>query len=173
MNIVKYIEFPHISRIFSALLWLALVSFIFINIYAKRTLTPLLWPRLIATLRAPTNPTLHTNLAKYYWDYGLLAESKKELALIDQANNVLGTATPPLDLFAQWEKEPLKNQQLLVKWERIIQQYPDYRDAYLIAATLLYELGKAEEAHALATTAIALDPNNPIASRLLMILSQY
>lgn len=55
-------------------------------------------------------------------------------------------------------------------WEQVTKKYSTYRDAYLQAAVLAYQLGEREKALYYARKGYALDPNNPETLRLLQLL---
>lgn len=52
-------------------------------------------------------------------------------------------------------------------WKKLIEEKPDYRDAYIMAASLAHELGNDEEAMSLINRALTLDPNSTQARELL------
>lgn len=51
-------------------------------------------------------------------------------------------------------------QEQLSYWEGIIKKHPDYRDAYVVAAGLAYEVRDSEKALHYLSQAQKLDPNN-------------
>ena len=54
-------------------------------------------------------------------------------------------------------------------WFDIANKKPDYRDAFLILASLSYERAELTQAHAYAEQAFILDPNSKLASKLLVL----
>jgi tetratricopeptide (TPR) repeat protein len=62
------------------------------------------------------------------------------------------------------EREALQVQRN--KWEAVVKQYPNYRDAYLRIAAFSYQLGDQNQAIFSLTKAISLDPNNETALHL-------
>lgn len=81
--------------------------------------------------------------------------------LSTQSQPVLGVTT-----------QPTVTQEQLDHWRRMIEEKPDYRDAYIKAATIAFYLGNIKEARMLIAGALALDPNSPSAQELSTLLEE-
>ncbi len=79
--------------------------------------------------------------------------------LTDKA--VLGAATAPHVLEAQ-----------LSYWKKLIEEKPDYRDAYIMAAFLSYQLGEKGQTKEFLQKALTLDPNSSASHKLLKQLEE-
>ncbi|KPJ71036.1 hypothetical protein AMJ51_00295 [Microgenomates bacterium DG_75] len=88
----------------------------------------------------------------------LLAESQ----IYQSTSQVLGEQTNP-QLDELWQKkhysDPNDIKRLIVAWGKLIEEKPDYRDAYLQLAYLHYKLYENEEAKEYLEKALELDPN--------------
>lgn len=71
------------------------------------------------------------------------------------STNVLG---------AQTEKQRVEQDYAF--WQSVIQEKPDYRDAYLVLGSLAYQLSRIEEGKTYADKALELDPNNTTSLKL-------
>lgn len=171
----RRVQFPHIPRKITAglfwytekaMLWGLLSAFLMINLYARANLMPNYWPSLTATLAHPYSAAFHQNLAEVFWKEGLLEKAKKEL-MYDKS--VLGTST---SLLNEWENEPTKLAGNLAYWKDVVKSKPDYRDGYIAAASLAYQLGKTAEAKTYLNQALVLDPDNTEIQKLLGILGK-
>lgn len=149
------LRFPHVSRKFSAklfsysqnsLLWACLTVLFAINVFARINLTPSYWGKLEATLLQPFSAASHQRLAQEFWMQGLRDAAQKEA--------VLGASTEKLEELSE------NLEQKYNYWQSVVLTHPDYRDAYIILASLAYQLGKIEEAKKYLNQAIMLDPNN-------------
>jgi len=69
---------------------------------------------------------------------------------------VLGATAPQADTEEQF-----------LYWEQLTKEKPDYRDAYIKAASLAFMLGKGQKAREFANKALALDPNASLALEIL------
>ena len=147
-------KFPHNSRFFSASLLLGLGALFSLNIllWTKETHNPY----LLATLKAPWSPTAHEQLAQQYKQEGKTQQAVSELRLA----RVLGASTNTDEIF-QWESERAQKEAALASWKTIAERHPDYRDAYIMLASLSYELGQFDRAKAYLSRAEALDPFVP------------
>ncbi len=177
---MKFSVFPHFSRIFSATLWLSLIALLSINIATRFGQTSY-WKEHVDLLANPNSLDNHLALAQTYWQSGDWPKAQTELMIAQtlyqganletQTTKILGTSTSPLDLLHQWEMEPARLAKELQFWQTIIKEKPDYRDAYLQASALSYQLNRPEDAKKYLDQAAALDPNFPIASHLTQLLS--
>ncbi len=62
-----------------------------------------------------------------------------------------------------WEEkqanDPQDIKRLIILWEEIVAQKPDYRDGYLQLAVLNYKVFENKKAHDFLEKALAIDPN--------------
>ena len=107
-------------------------------------------------------------------------EAEKELLLAERINQVspvpssdqkvLG-AQKETQLEELWQEkhthDPRDIQQLIVAWEKIIQEKPNYPDAYLQLAVLYLNSGNSQKASESIQKALELDPNNQEAQQLM------
>ncbi len=131
-----------------------------------------LHPFYIPVLLHPLSSTAHTTLATELWNQGLEKSAKHELELAEEffipaKTGVLGVTTAPKDLLTQWESEPSKKKALYVFWQQVIGNKPDYRDAYLQAGSLAYQLLNNKESLNYLEKAHVLDPNSHAINQLL------
>ena len=99
-----------------------------------------------------------TTYQKYQQDEHIQAtNATKKLLTKSNLFNVLGTSTtdPATTQDAQFQKKPE-----VKYWYDILAQKPDYRDAYLIIATLAYNDHRCTLAQAQFAQAYRLDPNS-------------
>lgn len=155
--------FPQFTRFFSAslLLWLGALFSLNILLWAKQARDPY----LLATLKAPWSPTTHEQLARQYWQGGKIPQAVSELKLA----SVLGTTTYA-DQITQWESERAQKEAALAYWRTVAEKHPNYRDAFVVLASLSYELGHFDEARTYLASAKTLDPYAETITRLERIL---
>jgi len=155
---IPRLHFPHISRLFSAfLLWTLLVSIISLNtfLWIKK---PLAYSDgVFQVFTHPFSATTHNTLAQSLWNSGARTRAGHELDIVAELSPVLGASTT-----AKAEKERAD----LTYWLAVVASHPDYRDAYVQLAALLYREGNLTQAHAYLVDALALDPNNTTVNRL-------
>ncbi len=130
-------------------------------------------------LRNSRDSQSQITLAKEFLINNQLEETEKILFLtqnqINQANNqVLGKQTVQ-ELGELWQKklysDPKEIRKLILVWEEIIMEKPNYRDAYLQLAYLHYKLFENEKAKKYLQKAIELDPNYEPVRKLEKILN--
>ena len=101
----------------------------------------------------------------------LLAQSQK----IASNPQVLGEQTEP-KLEELWQKkisaDPQEIKKLINAWEKIVEEKPNYRDAYLQLAYFHHLLFQKEEALQNLQKAVDLDPNYPWLEKMKQVLSQ-
>lgn len=166
--------FPHFYRKISATgLWLGLIGIIGFNIWMGGNRHQLI-------LTTPETPELHLSLAKNYYQQGLLSPAKREILLsqqlskpINQKSDVLGSASPPLDLWESWQTEPEKIKQAYQDWQEILTAKPDYRDAYLQLSALAYQLSLFADAKKYLNQAISLNGNDQEAAKFAEYLFRF
>lgn len=173
-------RFPHNSREIAArvavsasriALWSMLTALFGVNLFTRLNSSLPYWQQALLALRYPYTPEVHRSLARSYWDNGLFQSTKTELAYISTLERdtapptgVLGASTDEISLW-KTRQETLKHS--YDGWLQIVNQKPDYRDGLLILASLAYEQSQSVQAHAFAEQAFILDPNSPLANKLL------
>ncbi len=180
-------QFPHNSREIAAsiitfsgkiILWSLLAVLFAINIFARFNIAPSYWQQMILALRWPLSPDIHQTLAKNFWDNGLLQSTKTELGYLHMlrsvspnTTNVLGEATDQ-NAITLWNTQKVSLQKSYDNWQNIVRQKTDFRDGFLILASLAYQRSLFTQAHAYAEQAFILDPNSNIAQKLLMVTEE-
>jgi tetratricopeptide (TPR) repeat protein len=183
-------QFPHISRFISAstlssfLYWTerAVLWSLLIGLFSYNVMSTLAWKSpltlyFLPALKEPFSSTTHMEIASKLWETGLHAQAKQEIALAQELMSskdmsVLGMSTSPASLLQEWESQPHKREEEYRYWKTILEQKPDYRDAYIQAAVFAYELGNIEIASDLLHKAYTLDPTFHSTTLLLSRLEQ-
>lgn len=155
--------FPHGKKIFSVFLFLILISFIAFNIHETRRV-PRDLTLFTRTFDQPFSIQSHMQAAFTLWNKGFYKTAKNELLLAsdlyaDTKGRVLGVATAPAEILADWESQPQKLYGDYAFWIKVTAEKPEYRDGFIMAGIDAYRLGKREEAKSLLQKAYALDPN--------------
>src|SRR4030042_3854613 len=160
------LNFPHISRIFSAqtfsrigtlVLWILLLALISLNISPWYTKPLAYSDNLINVLIHPFSALVHENLAQTLQKSGAHTLADREFAIVTELSPVLGA-----DTTAKAQRREAE----IISWQHILAGHPDYRDAYVQLAALTYETGNLTRAHAYLLKAQLLDPNNATVNRL-------
>ncbi len=87
------------------------------------------------------------------------------LIAINSLQKLPGTpATPKVDI------NVLGAQSDLAFWKSVIEEKPDYRDAYVAAAAAAYKMENYEEARELINRAFTIDPTSPTVQKLKAIM---
>ncbi len=163
MNIPR-VYFPHISRIFSASLWLLLFTLVSFNIFIWST-KPLAYSnKVFQIFTHPGSALAHEDLAQTLWNSGARTRASHEFTLIAELSPVLGAQTS-----AQAQREAAQ----MKYWQDTAANYPNYRDAYVQLAALAYREGNLTQAHAYLLKAQILDPNNDTVNRLADFTSKF
>jgi tetratricopeptide (TPR) repeat protein len=151
------------TRLLSVFLWTALVIFFISNLIALRYYQSKLSRLLSPSLSNPFSIAQHVTVAKTLWDMGFHKTATRELIiaadLVEAGGSVLGATSNPTTILAEWKQEPSKLTSAYEYWKSVTILYPDYRDGYLIAGTLAYQLGNVGTAKQLIEKAYTLDPN--------------
>lgn len=162
MGIPK-VHFPHITRLFSALLWMILVAWIVANGFALRLIPSPLSQLLFPSLASPFSIAQHVATAERLWRLGYRQTATRELLiatdLVKSKGSVLGATTDPTTLLALWKSEPTKLRAVYEHWKSVTAEKPDYRDGFLMAGIYAYQLENDSDAKLLFEKAYALDPN--------------
>lgn len=121
-----------------------------------------------ALAQNPNDFDSHLILAEEFLKNNQVEEAEKELFLAQkiQPNNY-----QLQELINQKQiQNPKDIKKLIVHWEKIIKQKPNYRDGYLQLALLHYKLYQNEEARRYLEEALVIDPNFKSAKELKKIL---
>lgn len=172
--------FPHISRIFSAVLdsasfrysiFALCMAIVLTNVWMKMILPADVLTARINLLTYPFSMEKHIQFGEQLYAMGNRKEAEYEVTLAEQlsvhqqtesknTSAVLGTQSAPGDVLRRWDIESERLNNLYIFWSRIVVEKPDYRDAYLTLATLAQTMNKNEEAKTYLHQAYSLDPNN-------------
>lgn len=166
MSIAK-LQFPQISRLFTALLWILLLCLFYVNVSTLRTNA-----YFLQILQRPFAANAHVEVASTLWDKGFQQAAKRELLLAQDLAKpddaaVLGATT----LQQEWEEQPKMLEASYSYWKQVTDEKSDYRDAFVQAGALSYEMGNTQEAKSFFQKAHDLDPNFQPASAILSFLS--
>jgi hypothetical protein len=187
MNSKKPVTLPQISRFISAnvlplcvscLAYTAVVGLFIINIYSVIKHPISQYSLILHILEGTQAEQAHITLAHILWSSKNSTAAGQELRLVSPGTqrkayaNILGLTTDEPDLLTEWNQIPATIEEKLVYWKGIISAKPDYRDAYIIMGGLSYQLGNKDEATNFLSQALALDPNDADATRLLTIISK-
>lgn len=167
------LHLPHISRIFSArtfsvvgnlCLWVFLAAVISLNVLQWKTKPMAYWGNLSVVFTHPFSAPAHENLATALWNSGARALAKREFAIVEELSPVLGASTT-----VSVKREEAE----LTYWQDMIGSHPDYRDAYIQLAALLYRRGDITQSNTYLVQAQALDPNNATVNSLVNFTSKF
>ena len=173
-------DLPHFSRIFNAnfrkqlgqlSIWIAIITFLAF-LFSSSGALPYSKQLKWAALKDYQNPQNHLNLAKEYLGVNDLENAKRELLIglnfapeneelkktLREVENLLGKP-------GQVEKE-------IKTWEKITQDFPGYRDAYLKLAQLYFTLYQNDKAQENLGKALELDPNSEPAREFEKVLGE-
>lgn len=162
MNIPR-VYFPHISRIFSATLWILLFALIGFNVSVWITKPLAYSDKVFQIFTHPFSALAHEDLAQTLWNSGARRRASHEFTLIAELSPVLGASTTAK---AQREAAHMKY------WQDTAANLPDYRDAYVQLAALSYTQGNLTQAHAYLLKAQIVDPNNTTVNHLVNVTSK-
>lgn len=122
-------------------------------------------------LRFPFDPRTHANLAQVYLEIGNLEAAEKEFSLAKSLAGILSADLRRVEETLESTKEkPKKIREEIDFWEKITEEKPDYRDAYLKLAVLNYQIGQNDETKKYLQKIFALDPHFEPAERLKKLL---
>lgn len=161
-------QLPHIPRNFTAGLrekkhpfrvWLVVVIFFLFLSWLSHG-PPSSFEKLKSALvRDYQNPKIHLMLAEQYRKANDLSSARGELLLglsYQPESEELKTALVEIENLLN---QPKQIQQEINRWEKITQDFPGYRDAYLKLTQLYFELYQNDKARENLSRAIELDPN--------------
>lgn len=149
---VKHTFLPQFTRLFSANYIKRIFSF---------TIQSLIWVALLFLLAA--NVLLsHSGIATY------VENSLRTLSQSTKTTNVLGTTSDKIE--ESPTAEDLKNQ--YARWNKIVDELPDYRDGHFVLATIAYQLGDTGASRKHLMKVKDMDPNFPGLFQLEALLGQ-
>lgn len=158
--------FPYI------MLWGLLLAWLGINLQAVILNSQVNNNLIFSAISNSNDRTVHLKLARIFFDNGQIPQVNNKLKLADTSRNILGVSTGNSTLLGTWQSEPLTLQHEYEYWLKLTENKPDYRDAYIMAAIMAYQMKYSPEAIKLIQTALSLDPNYPPAIMLDKLISQ-
>lgn len=197
MYMVPFISkhlFPHISRIFSAavdsritryVIGVSCLSVFIYNLWLFSQPTKTMDKARISLLSSPFSVEQHTRFAQELDDKGYSKEAEREFSIASQLYGytqtlsrslplVLGAQSSPHLMQQQWRAQSTQVVRQYDYWRMIVEQKPDYRDAFVTLAVVAHTLKKTDEATQYLKQAYVLDPNNEqihtLAERLKIVL---
>lgn len=75
-----------------------------------------------------------------------------------------------LSQVAKIKSQPEEIKTQIIFWEKIVAEFPNYRDAYLKLAILNYKINRLFDAKKYLDKALEIDPNNEVAKKLSSLL---
>ena len=171
------LRFPQIPRLFSVplfrsflywtertTLWGSIIGLFYFNIALSLNTSTSTTAYFLHALIQPFSANAHVQVASTLWNLGFHKEAKQEILLATDLvksndSTVLGASTSPASLLDKWESQPKEREASYMYWQTVLKEKSDYRDAFIQAGTLAYELGKTREAIVLLQKAYTLDPN--------------
>lgn len=181
-------NFPHFSRLFSAPfpgwlakahIWIGIGILYSVSLWMVQTGRISYLPQRLAILADPYSPEPYVRFAFLLKNDGDANKAKKQLFIAQDtlqrpplpfplnltpiSSSVLGMYATPNDIIVSWRKEEEARLYAYQYWKRVAFEKPDYRDAYITLAVLLYQLGKIDEAKIALDRVFVLDPNNHFA----------
>lgn len=167
--------FPHNSRVFSAgflglAIWTLLVGFFLLNFIPLQKPLSSFDQLKLAVLKNPENPAVHLALAKEYLAVNDPINAEREILIgLSFAPQDQGLEEALVEIKAFRDK-PRQIQSEIQKWEKIAQDFPGYRDAYLKLAQLHYTIYQNKESRENLDKALEIDPNFEPAGEMKKIL---
>lgn len=106
--------------------------------------------------------------AKDIRDHQSLGSALLETNQIDEAEREFKIiSSPSIAKIAVIKSQPQKIAEEISFWQKIVTQFPNYRDAYLKLAVLNLQLNHPTEAKMFLDKALQIDPNNEVAKQLM------
>jgi hypothetical protein len=158
------LNFPHISRVFSASLWILLFVFIVVNAFLASKNQKAFPSIFSSSLTHPFSVESHITTALALWNQGLQDSAKQEIRIADDlfhagGESVLGSTSPPSTLLSEWESKPQQLKSDYAFWEMVASEKPEYRDGLIMAGLYAYQLRNIGESRKYLEKAYTLDPN--------------
>lgn len=168
-------DFPHYYRIIAARLWRlfsfsVILTFIVAFLFSTYSSSPAFEQLKQSALENYQDPQIHLALAKKYRKANDLDDVKRELLI------ALNYAPEDDELIKEFktveniQKEPIMISGEIKNWEKIVKDYPNYRDAYLYLARLNLIIYEKDKAQAYLDQALKLDPNFEPTKKLQMLI---
>lgn len=114
-------------------------------------------------LNSPADPKSHTFLTQQFFVTNQFREAEIEAQL---ANN-----QDLLQKIQEVKNQPEEVRREILKLQKIVEQFPSYRDAYIKLAILNWKLYRPFDAQKYLEKALEIDPNNQVAKDLERILT--
>ncbi|MDP3998350.1 MAG: hypothetical protein Q8P89_01945 [bacterium] len=154
---------PHFSRFFSAgfwqqIMWVFLAIFLFVFLLATSLSADFDQSRLRAN-DDYQNPKAHLDLAEKYLSVNNLENARRELLIglsFNPENTELQKALTEVE---NRINQPRRVKEEIENWEKIAQDFPGYRDAYLKLAHLYYSVYQNDQSRQNLKKTLELDPN--------------
>ncbi|MBI4099396.1 tetratricopeptide repeat protein [Candidatus Microgenomates bacterium] len=103
----------------------------------------------------------HEALAADLLKTNQIAEAEREARAVD---------SPLLSQIEKVKTQPEKIQEAILFWQKVTDQFPNYRDAYLKLAILSRQLNRTFDAQKFLNKALEIDPNSEVAKKLSSLL---
>ncbi len=155
-----------------AALWIGVLGLVGYNIFASMSGFMPYEAERKNILMFPFMEESYTRLGASLYDVGEIYMAKHELDIAQDvaskttSSSVLGASTPSEALFTSWETQRNSLATTYVFWQHVVDEKPDYRDAYVYLATLAYALHMREDAVSYLDAAYELDANNAVIKHL-------
>jgi len=161
--VAKKKKLPHISRIFTAafghlVIWI-IISIFFLSSFLATNPSGNFSQWRLAAIKDYKDPQVHLELAREYSATNNLESARRELLIglsYVPENKELQKSLGEVENLLQ---EPDRVRKEIQQWEKISQDFPGYRDAYLQLTRLYYTLHQDEKAQEKLNKALELDPN--------------
>lgn len=175
----EVLKFPQISRFFNARLFYNLILILLVLFVLFVLGVNYLYPRSsfekakINLFLRPYEAKSYTALADLYLEFNDYAAAKRELKtamFFAKGGEEAAEATRKLLDIERNERTREEIEREISKWETVISEKHNYRDAYFRLAVLNYQIYKNEKALQYLDKAMALDPNFEEGKRLRELL---
>ncbi len=108
------------------------------------------------------NIPAHLFLARQLLANNQLAEAETEFKL--------ASSLPDINKIGEIKLQPEKIKEEIVFWQKVVEEFPNYRDAYLKLAILNYKINRLFDAQKFLDKALSIDPNSEVANKFLKFL---
>lgn len=175
----KVLKFPQISRFINArFFYNAFIGFLasgILGVLAFNYLYPsdTFEKAKINLYLRPYDPKSYMSLADLYLGLNDYESAKRELnnaLFFAKDESLKAEATRRILLIERSQKTRRQIEQEIVKWEKVIAEKQNYRDAYFRLAVLYYQIFNNDKARQYLYKAMALDPNFEEGKRLRELL---
>jgi tetratricopeptide (TPR) repeat protein len=176
---VQLIKFPHFSRFINARLLKDIILVLLVLFVLFVLGFNYLYPQTsfekakINLFLKPFAARSYIDLADLYIEYNDYTAAKRELktaVFFAKNNDEANDATKKLLDLERDERSREDIEREIIKWEKVISEKHNYRDAYFRLAVLNYQIFKNEAARQYLDKAMALDPNFEEGKRLKELL---